>query len=188
MAGSTTKKAVIRRYREGTRSPGYVNPVSYLQPTGVELLSAQGNVDACSLPRDQDHRVRPEFRRTGRGRRAGSSTPAPRWKDFGSASEFRDGEVMEGIMPNNLLQVEHYGFTVIPPDPSSNHQRIFVPRRRCDRWKCWGWSEARLRKRKAKPRRKSRSACSKSNEPVGERRLLCEKTSTLYWNLIHTSL
>ena len=40
---------------------------------------------------------------------------------------FRDDEVMEGILANNLLQLEPYGFTVVPPDPYSNNQRIFLP-------------------------------------------------------------
>jgi hypothetical protein len=42
--------------------------------------------------------------------------------------QFRDGEVMEGVMPNNLLQLETYGFTAIPPDPYSPSQRVFIPR------------------------------------------------------------
>lgn len=41
---------------------------------------------------------------------------------------FQDGEVMEGVMPNNLLAVELYGFSVIPPHPYSAQQRVFVPR------------------------------------------------------------
>ena len=43
MATSTTKKAVIRRFQRENLA-GYVNPLSYLQPTGVELLSAEGQV------------------------------------------------------------------------------------------------------------------------------------------------
>ena len=43
MAASTTKKAVIQRFdRESLY--GYVNPVSFLQPGGVELLSLEGNI------------------------------------------------------------------------------------------------------------------------------------------------
>ena len=41
---------------------------------------------------------------------------------------FRDGEVLEGVIPNNLLQLETFGFTIIPPDPYSNNQRIYIPR------------------------------------------------------------
>ena len=35
---------------------------------------------------------------------------------------------MEGILPNNLLQIEPHGFVVVPPDPFGNRQRVFVPR------------------------------------------------------------
>ena len=41
---------------------------------------------------------------------------------------FHDGEVMEGILPNNLLPAEPYGFSVIPPHPYSAQQRVFLPR------------------------------------------------------------
>jgi hypothetical protein len=41
---------------------------------------------------------------------------------------FRDGEVMDGILPNNLLSWEVAGFTVTPPESDSNNQRVFVPR------------------------------------------------------------
>ena len=58
---------------------------------------------------------------------------------------FRDGEVMEGIIPNNLLQLEHRGFTVIPPDPFGNQQRVCVPRRPWSRSRCWEWWAVRCR-------------------------------------------
>jgi len=40
---------------------------------------------------------------------------------------FRDGESLEGLIPNDLLQVD-LGFTIVPPDPTFQNQRIFVPR------------------------------------------------------------
>ena len=52
----------------------------------------------------------------------------PKMEGLWVSFRFRDGEMMEGIMPNNLLQVEPYGFTVIPPDSYGNQQRVFVPR------------------------------------------------------------
>jgi len=64
--------------------------------------------------------------------------------------QFRDGEVMEGIMPNNLLQLEPYGFTVIPPDPYSNHQRVFIPRAAVESVEVLGVVGSPLKKRKAK--------------------------------------
>ena len=35
---------------------------------------------------------------------------------------------MEGVIPNNLMQIEPEGFTLIPPDPFGNLQRLFLPR------------------------------------------------------------
>ena len=40
---------------------------------------------------------------------------------------FLDGEVMDGILPNNLLVWEPAGFTVTPPEPDANNQKVFVP-------------------------------------------------------------
>ena len=149
MSGSTTKKAVIRRFEKEPVS-GHVNPVSYLQPAGVELLSAQGiatsvpyvDIKSISFVRDFDGQDEP-------ARRVFFTRPKMEglWVRF----EFRDGEVMEGIMTNNLLQVEHYGFTVIPPDPSSNNQRIFVPRTALRSVAVLGVIGSPLRRRKAKP-------------------------------------
>jgi hypothetical protein len=42
--------------------------------------------------------------------------------------QFRDGEVLEGLMPNNLAQLDRHGFSVSPPDSFANSQRVFVPR------------------------------------------------------------
>jgi hypothetical protein len=41
---------------------------------------------------------------------------------------FRDGDSLEGMLPNNMLLVEPAGFSIIPPDPTFQNQRIFVPR------------------------------------------------------------
>jgi hypothetical protein len=41
---------------------------------------------------------------------------------------FRDGEVMDGILPNNLVQWERQGYSFTPPEPYSNNQKLFVPR------------------------------------------------------------
>jgi Family of unknown function (DUF6982) len=148
LAGSTTKKAVIRRYDREALA-GYVNPVSYLQPTGVELLSAEGNIStvpyqeikAISFVRDFDSGDEPE-RRVFQTR--------PKMEGLWVRFAFRDGDVMEGIMPNNLLQLEHYGFSANPPDPYSNTQRIFVPRTSVKSVEVLGVVGSPLKRRKPK--------------------------------------
>jgi hypothetical protein len=42
--------------------------------------------------------------------------------------EFRDKDILEGMMQNDLTQVAAEGFFVNPPDTRANTQRVFVPR------------------------------------------------------------
>lgn len=149
MAGSTTKKAVIRRYE---REPlaGYINPLSFQQPSGVEILTAEGNISTVpyaeikSIVFVRDFHAPPDDERH-------VFLTRPKMEGLWVSLTFRDGDVMEGVMANNLLQVEHYGFTIIPPDPYSNNQRFFVPRSSLRQVQVLGVVGSPLKKRKAKP-------------------------------------
>ena len=148
MASSTTKKAVIRRFQKEPLA-GYVNPASYLQPAGVDLLSAQGNVSTVPYEEIKTISFVRDFEGAGEtGRRVFNTRP--KMEGLWVSLQFRDGEVMEGIMPNNLLQLEPYGFTVIPPDPYSNQQRVFIPRAAVESVEVLGVVGSPLKKRKAK--------------------------------------
>ena len=149
MPASTTKKALVRRYhREGLA--GYVNPLSYLQPAGVELLSEEGHVSA--IPYDQIKTVAfvRDFESPGSPERLTFLT-RPKMAGLWVSFRFRDGEVLEGILPNNLLQNDHHGFVVIPPDPNGNQHRIFVPRQALLAVEVLGVVGSPLRKRKPAP-------------------------------------
>ena len=126
MAGSTTKKAVIQRFEKESLG-GYVNPVSFLQPAGVELLSAEGQVATIPYADIRSVTFVRDFDNPGTDVRKVFLT-RPKMEGLWVRFTYRDGAVLEGVMPNNLLPVEQYGFTVIPPDPYSNQQRLFVPR------------------------------------------------------------
>lgn len=55
-------------------------------------------------------------------------TTRPRSEGLWVRLRFRDNEVLEGMMPNSLIQIGPEGFLINPPDMRSNTQRIFVPR------------------------------------------------------------
>jgi hypothetical protein len=149
VAPSTTKKAIIRRFEKEALS-GFVNPFTYLALTGVELLSPEGNVavvpypdiKAVSFVRDFDAAHEP-VRQVFQNR--------PKMAGLWVRLEFRDTEVMEGILPNNLLQLESRGFNVIPPDPNGNVQRVFIPRSALRAVEVLGVIGSPLRKKKPKP-------------------------------------
>ena len=128
MAASTTKQAIVERYEKEALA-GYINPFSFLQPAGIEMLSAQGNIvtvpygdiKTISFVRDFQAEAAADP-----GRRVFQTRP--KMDGLWVRLAFRDGDLMEGVLPNNLMQLEHYGFTVIPPDSYGNRQRVFVPR------------------------------------------------------------
>lgn len=116
----------MRRFqREPLR--GYVNPVSFVQPEGLELLSEDGNVSLVPYSELKTVAFVREFEAPAEPERRTFQT-RPKMAGLWVSLRFRDGEALEGVMPNNLLQVESYGFSIIPPDSYGNHQRVFVPR------------------------------------------------------------
>jgi len=150
LAASTTKKVLIRRF---DREPltGFVNGQSYLQPQGVELMTPGGTVVVVPYL---------EIKVVCFVRDFGSVEPTQEKKVFNTRPktdglwvrmELRDGEVLEGILPNNLLQLTAEGFTVTPPDAYSNNQKLFVPRAALTQINVLGVVGSPLTRRKPKP-------------------------------------
>jgi hypothetical protein len=127
LSPSTTKKVLVRRFeREAVH--GFASPQHYLQPAGIEILKIDGTmlllafqeVKCVSFVREFPTSATVEDRKVFHTR--------PKMEGLWVRMLFRDNDLMEGIMPNNLLQIDPYGFAFVPPDPFSNNQRIFVPR------------------------------------------------------------
>jgi hypothetical protein len=58
---------------------------------------------------------------------------------------------MDGVLANNLLQFDPYGFSVIPPDPGFQNQRVFVPKTALSAIQVLGVVGSPLRIKKSKP-------------------------------------
>ena len=149
MAVSTTKKVLVTRF---DREPlaGFVNPQSYLQAEGLELLSQNGAVSVvpyseiklvCFVRDFQQGEPRKELR---------LFTTRPKMEGLWVRMRFRDGDVMDGMLANNLLQLDSYGLSVIPPDPGFQNQRIFVPKAALSMVQVLGVVGSPLRMRKPK--------------------------------------
>jgi hypothetical protein len=123
---ATTHKKVVVRKMDRDSVTGYVAD-AFVADGKVEVMNTAGKVVAIALGDikgvyfvrelgDSELLVRKTF------------TSRPRVEGLWVRLRFRDNEVIEGMMPNDLLQDGAEGFAVIPPDPNSNTQRIFVPR------------------------------------------------------------
>ena len=150
MSASTNKKVVVERFeREALR--GFVNPQTWLREGGVELLSTEGSVrevpyseiKAVSFVKDLDAAPASADRRL--------FTTRPKTEGLWVRMLFRDGDHLDGVLANELLQIEPQGFTVMPPDAAANTQRVFVPRSALSTLKVLGVIGGPLRRRKRTP-------------------------------------
>jgi hypothetical protein len=125
-ATSSLKKAVVVM-SDGSSSKGYLNPAKIGRVEALDLLSADGEHEEIALSgvrgiyfvNDLGAPYEPE-------RKAFLSRP--KLDGLWVRMKFRNGETLEGVVPNDLLALLDVGVQITPPDLLSNTQRIFIPR------------------------------------------------------------
>jgi hypothetical protein len=110
---------------------GYVSPSNYVHEGKLELLNTSGNVVAIDLKDIKGVYFVREFGEAESLTRK-TFTSRPRTEGLWVRLRFKDNEVVEGMMPNDLSLTTAEGFLINPPDLRSNTQRIFVPRTALD--------------------------------------------------------
>ena len=110
---------------------GYVAPANFVHEGKLELLNTAGNVVAIELREIKGVYFVREFGDSDSLSRK-TFTSRPRTEGLWVRLKFKDNEVLEGMMPNDLTQATTDGFLINPPDLRSNTQRIFVPRTALD--------------------------------------------------------
>lgn len=110
---------------------GYVAPANFVHDSKLELLNTAGNVVAIELRDIKGVYFVREFGDSDSLSRK-TFTSRPRTEGLWVRLKFKDNEVLEGMMPNDLSQTTADGFLINPPDLRSNTQRIFVPRSALD--------------------------------------------------------
>jgi hypothetical protein len=126
---STHKKVVVRKIDRDSIN-GYVTPANFVRDGKLELLNTSGNVVAIDLRDIKGVYFVREFGDSESLRK--TFTSRPRTEGLWVRLKFKDNEVLEGMMPNDLTQSTAEGFLINPPDLRSNTQRIFVPRTALD--------------------------------------------------------
>jgi hypothetical protein len=126
VAVSAHKKVLISRF---DREPveGFVHSPE-TQSEVLEVLKADGNLVKIPISETKALCFVREFDGGETWRQHRTFAVRPKIPGLWIRLKFRDGESLEGIVPNNLLQIEGAGFGVVPPDPTFQNQRIWVPR------------------------------------------------------------
>ena len=123
---STHKKVVVRKIDRDSIN-GFVAPANFVHEGKLELLNTAGNAIAIDLREVKVVYFVREFGETESPSRK-TFTTRPRTEGLWVRLRFKDGDVLEGMMPNDLMQNSTEGYLINPPDLRSNTQRMFVPR------------------------------------------------------------
>lgn len=99
-----------------------------LQNGHLELLTSDGNLAQAPTEEVKAICFVKDFDATDQWRLNRTFASRPKTSGLWLRLQFRDGDTLEGILPNNLMLIETEGFSIIPPDPTFQNQRIFVPR------------------------------------------------------------
>jgi Family of unknown function (DUF6982) len=124
---STHKKVVLRKLN-GESVKGHVTLGTGFGLEGVELMDVDGRRLVVPLAEIKGVYFVREF--DGKQERPERKTflSRPKMNGLWIRMGFKDGEVLDGLISESLLDIEPEGFYVIPPDVFSNNLRIFVPR------------------------------------------------------------
>lgn len=127
---------------------GFVQLPEGLSRDGLELLSPAGALTQLPLAEIRAICFIREFEAGETWRKQRTFLSRPKALGLWVRIQFRDGELLEGTMPNNLL-AEPSGFAIVPPDPTFQNQRLFVPREAVSAVEVLGVIGSPLRRRAA---------------------------------------
>lgn len=124
---STTRKRVVIRKLDKELIKGFLDPNRFVAPE-IEVLDREGRLLRVPLEeikgiffvRDFEGNPDRAERKIFRSR--------PRLAGLWMRMTFKDAEVLEALLPNDLLGIDPYGFLVTTPDVYSNNLKIYVPR------------------------------------------------------------
>jgi hypothetical protein len=123
---STHKKVIVKKLGRDTLS-GYVSPAEFIVDGKLELLNTSGNLVRIELAEIKGVYFVRDFAEPDTFSRK-TFTTRPRTEGLWVRLRFKDNDMLEGLMANDLTQVSPDGFLITPPDTRSNTQRIFVPK------------------------------------------------------------
>jgi hypothetical protein len=146
LSGSTTKKVLVDRFDRQTLR-GFLHPETGYGAEGVEILTPDGNVTIAPYDQIKLLSYVRDWEAPGALADRRQFLARPKAAGLWVVFHFRDGDSMEGVLPNDLLPLDGPGFAFTPPEATRNTQRVFVPRAALERLNVLGVVGSPLRSR-----------------------------------------
>jgi hypothetical protein len=124
---STYKRVVVRKLDKGLVK-GFVDPATYLSENKIQVLDRDGRLVSIPIEEVKGLFFVREFEGNPQHAERKVFHSRPRLAGLWVRMTFKDNEVLEGLIPNNLLEIDPLGYLLTPPDVYSNNLKIFIPR------------------------------------------------------------
>jgi hypothetical protein len=135
-AASTHKKAAVALF-DGSVDQGYLNPQMLGREESVDVLTREGEHKAVPLEDVKAVYFVKEFVDSFEPDRK-TFLSRPKLDGLWVKLRFRDGDEMEGLVPNDLLDLLDTGVRLTPPDLHGNSLWVFIPRSALNEMKVLG--------------------------------------------------
>ena len=127
MSSSTAKRLILYRF---DRPPveATVHADAYLLATGIELMLLGGNLQIIDYNSVKALCFAVEGAPADLFTSQISFERRPKTPGLWASFRFRDDDLLEGVLPHNLLEWPAQGYFLTPPRSNAFRQRVFLPR------------------------------------------------------------
>jgi hypothetical protein len=127
VSSSTAKRLILYRF---DRQPveALVHADAYLQEVGVELMLRDGSVQTIDYNSVKALCFAAEGAPTDLFSAQTSFERRPKTPGLWASFRLRDEDVLEGVLPHNILEWPSQGYFLTPPRANTYRQRVFLPR------------------------------------------------------------
>ena len=126
-APSSTHKKVVVVLLDRTPVKGYLSPATLGRSAEIDLLTPDGEHRSIQLQEIKSVYFVREFKDPFEPERK-TFLSRPKLDGLWVRLRFRDEDIMEGIVSNNLLDLLDTGVQLTPPDLHGNVLHMFIPR------------------------------------------------------------
>jgi hypothetical protein len=127
VSSSTVKRLILYRF---DRQPveGFVQADAYLLATGIEVMTVDGNMQVIDYNNVKALCFAAEGAPADLFTAQTSFERRPKTPGLWASFRLRDDDVLDGVLPPNVLEWPAQGYFLTPPRANSYRQRVFLPR------------------------------------------------------------
>jgi hypothetical protein len=134
---AVSNKKVVIQLLDRTAIKGYVNPTGLAQAESLDQLTPDGEHRSIALPSVRTIYFVREFDEPYHLERK-TFLSRPKINGLWVRLHFRDEDVIEGLVANDLVELLDGGIQLTPPDLHGNTIRLFIPRSAIEEMKVLG--------------------------------------------------